>query len=329
MAYSRDRSALRRAGIAHKTSIMDFRHLRAFLAVADESSITRAARRLNISQPPLSRHIQQLEQEIGVTLFIRRPRGVELTVRGRALLDQARRLHTAAETFLETARSAKRDLIGIVRLGVPWGLWEAINRIRGEHARRFPGVEIKTEDLAAPWEPLRPRDAFRLRRVDITLARSDAYEAGFESATLFHEQMVVLLSEDHPLAARPSVRLAELANETLLLYDRDDLNGLHDKTLALYAAAGVKPHTIDTEGGPIVQAGWMLVASRRGIYMSVGSPYTWSHRASGVIALPLDEPNASVPVQLLWRKRESSQTVLNLVNSARAAFPQELALRRA
>jgi DNA-binding transcriptional LysR family regulator len=82
---------------------MHFRHLRAFIVVAEESSFTRAARRLEVSQPQLSREIQHLELEIGVTLFVRRATGVELTVSGRVLLEPARHLNAKAENFLETA----------------------------------------------------------------------------------------------------------------------------------------------------------------------------------------------------------------------------------
>src|SRR5262245_66111967 len=88
---------------------MDFRHLRAFIAVAEESSITRAAERLHISQPPLSRLIRQLEDELNVTLFARHRQGVTLTDTGRHLLEKARILNTAASDFFETASETTRD----------------------------------------------------------------------------------------------------------------------------------------------------------------------------------------------------------------------------
>jgi len=90
---------------------MDFRHLRAFIAVAAESSVTKAAARLHISQPPLSRHIRQLEEELGITLFVRHRQGVRLTDAGASLLEKAKVLAAAASDFYETAgrrRAAKR-----------------------------------------------------------------------------------------------------------------------------------------------------------------------------------------------------------------------------
>jgi DNA-binding transcriptional LysR family regulator len=89
---------------------VDFRHLRAFIAVAAEASVTRAAERLHISQPPLSRHIRQLE-ELGVTLFVRHRQGVTITDAGRQLLDRARMRDATASDFIETAGQSKRDHI--------------------------------------------------------------------------------------------------------------------------------------------------------------------------------------------------------------------------
>src|SRR5258706_15199708 len=87
---------------------MDFRHLRAFIAVAEESSVTKAAARLHISQPPLSRHIRQLEEELGITLFVRHRQGVRLTEAGASLLEKAKVLAAAASDFYETAGPARR-----------------------------------------------------------------------------------------------------------------------------------------------------------------------------------------------------------------------------
>ncbi len=104
-------------------SHMDFRHIRAFIAVADASSVTRAAERLNISQPPLTRQIQQLEHELGVTLFIRHRLGVTLTEAGHQLLDKARAWDAAASEFSETARRVSQPDNDRIRVGIGWGLW--------------------------------------------------------------------------------------------------------------------------------------------------------------------------------------------------------------
>ena len=109
---------------------MDFRHLRAFITVAEEASVTKAAERLHISQPPLSRHIKQLEDELGITLFIRHRQGVTLTEAGQRLLEKARALAAAASDFYESANQTTRHDANKVRLGIGWGLWDTVNRIR-------------------------------------------------------------------------------------------------------------------------------------------------------------------------------------------------------
>src|SRR5215510_3842724 len=98
--------------------------------VAEERNFTRAAQRLHISQPPLTRQIRQLESELGVTLFLRHRTGVELTPEGRALLDKARTVSTAVADFENWARLVKAPRTKGVAVGVSWGLWEAVNRIR-------------------------------------------------------------------------------------------------------------------------------------------------------------------------------------------------------
>src|SRR5215510_2633576 len=108
---------------------MDFRHIKAFIAVADALSVTKAAERLHISQPPLSRHIHLLEEELGVTLFVRHRHGVTLTDAGRRLLEKARAMDSAASEFSSAAHQVSRGEDEI-RIGIAWGLWDMVNRVR-------------------------------------------------------------------------------------------------------------------------------------------------------------------------------------------------------
>ncbi len=117
---------------------MDFRHIRAFIAVADALSVTKAAERLHISQPPLSRHIQQLENELGLTLFVRHRQGVTLTEPGRQLLEKARAWEVAAQNFQDAAKQARSTEGARVRVGIAWGLWDVVNRVRDRVCQRAP-----------------------------------------------------------------------------------------------------------------------------------------------------------------------------------------------
>ena len=293
---------------------MDLRHVRAFVAVAEEGTFTMAARRLHISQPPLTKQVQQLERELGTRLFVRHRDGVELTADGRMLLDRAQAALAAFRDFedcTQTVSARARPL----RVGIGWGLWEAVERVRSHHARQFPDARIAAEDLYTD------RSTSPERRIDVAVARRLVDETLYESVPLFQETFVALLAGTHPLASRTSVRLADLAADPLLMYDRCLGPGVYDKTLALFEAAGVRPRILHGQPPPYAQAATMLIASGEGYYVGIASPFTQTHRASGVAVVPIDEPDAHLDVRVAWRKGDTSPAVREFVRSARAVFP--------
>ncbi|MBI4265821.1 MAG: LysR family transcriptional regulator [Acidobacteria bacterium] len=292
---------------------MDLRHLRAFVAVAEEGTFMKAARRLHISQPPLSKQVRQLERELGTTLFLRRHDGVELTRDGARLLERAQTALTAFRDFEELTMflsSRPRPL----RVGIGWGLWEAVERIRAHHTTRFPDARISAEDVCSER---RPGEEWR---IDVAVVRR-VDEALYESEPLFEEHFVALLAATHPLASRKSVALAELASEPLLMYDRYLGPSVYDKTLALCRAAGIHPRIVGGQPPPYAQGAMMLVASREGYYLGIASRFTQTHRASGVAVVTLDEPDARLDVRIAWRKGDTSRAVREFVRSAQAVFP--------
>jgi DNA-binding transcriptional LysR family regulator len=293
---------------------MDLRHLRAFVTVAEEGTFTKAARRLHISQPPLSKQVRQLERELGTALFVRHRDGIELTRDGTMLLERAQATLTAFrefEDFTKTVSSRARPL----RVGIGWGLWEAVERIRSHHTNRFPDVRIAAEDLCTGSH------ATGERRLDILVRRRPIDETSYDSELLFEEHFVALLADTHPLASRARVTLAELASAPLLMYDRCLGPGVYDKTLALYEAAGIRPQVVSGQPPPYAQAAMMLVASGEGYYVGIASPFTQTHRASGVAVVPIDEPGALIEVRIAWRKGEASRPAREFVRSAQAVFP--------
>ena len=295
---------------------MDLRHLRAFITVAEERNLTRAATRLHICQPPLSRQIRQLEDELGVALFVRRHDGVRLTQAGRALLPKAKALISGAAELATSAALHGQNEPGNLKIGFAWGLWEAVNRVRCHHAKRFPAVAIEGDALTSS----RLNEAVIGRKIDIGFLRSPVTAATLHSIPLFEERFVVLLAEANPLARRKSLRIKDLANQPLLLYARDGRSGVYDKTLALYARAGIAPTVIDTPHGPADQAAIVPVACGKGIFLALSSPLTLSHRAGGVAVVPLNEPDATIVVNAAWRKGETSRAVLQFVHSVREVF---------
>lgn len=298
---------------------MDLRHLNAFLAVAEELSVTRAAERLHISQPPLSRSLQQLEAELGVTLFVRHRHGVALTEEGRTLLEAGRRLAAAANDFLDAARGVTRTGVQHLRIGIAPGLWEAVNSVRiayADHGERA-GMDVKDVRSEKVFE-----QELRERTMDVAFTRAPQARSYLRVEPLFVEKCVAVLNADHPVARQASVTLRDIADEPLLLWDRDVLPAAYDLMFQLYDRAGITPRTHPTPGaGPYNQAGLMLVAQAKGVYIGIDTPPTTPRVASGVAIVPLDEPGAAINVCAVCRKNETSSAILRFMECAREVFP--------
>ena len=297
---------------------MDFRHIRAFIAVADALSVTKAAERLHISQPPLSRHIQQLENELGLTLFVRHRQGVTLTEPGRQLLEKARAWEVAAQNFHDSAKEARSTEGARVRVGIGWGLWAGVNRIRVEFAKDHADVTVEASDAHCWFDS---DEQLRAHQLDLAFARPP-YDPSFNvSEPLYYESIQVIMCADSPLASRPSLSVRDLADETLLLWERHAAPVLYDRILDLYAKNGITPKTMPTpNAGPFNHAGMMLVASGKGLYMGYGVPPTGPTPASGVAVVPLNDPDATIEVSIVSRRNDASAVAADFIACAEKLY---------
>ena len=299
---------------------MELRHLRAFSAIAELHSFSKAARQLHVAQPPLSRHISQLERELGVKLFVRAASGVELTREGALLLEQARTVLAGTAGFLELAGRARAGLVNPLRVAMAPGLCEAVNRIRLHLIDRSPDLVIEGVDMASSAQ----HDALRRRTMDVGLLRHVADDPDIQTEPLFAERFVVMVSESSPLAKCKSLHLKQLVNERLLLQDRDWASLAHDKILALCSAAGVTPRIVTLEAIPGNQAAMLAVVSGEAICLALRGAISRSYQPlRGVAVVPLDEPHADFQVQIAWRKGETSVMAYEFLKSARELFPRK------
>jgi DNA-binding transcriptional LysR family regulator len=297
---------------------MELRQLRYFIAVAERLSFSKAAQHLHLTVPPLSRQIRQLEDEFGVQLFVRDRRRVALTDAGRQLLREAKTLVTQTAHVSDCVRLAKTGEAGLVRIGIGLGLGERIGRVLLEHSAKCPAVEIQCRDIFSGSQ----NEALLAGEIDIGFLRPPIDPVHLTSELLYKEGFSVHVSKASPLAKRKSLRVKDLAGESLLMPERRASTGLYDKTLELYARAGMTPHIVHVSIDPLphndVQK--LLLISRKGIFIMPDEVACHPAFGSEVVAVPLDEPNAKVEVHVAWRKDEPSATVAAFLDTVRAVF---------
>jgi DNA-binding transcriptional LysR family regulator len=301
---------------------MELRQLRYFIAVAENLSFSKAAQQLHVTVPPLSRQIRQLEDEFDVRLLIRDRRHVTLSDAGRLFLREAKSLISQAGRMTDSVRMAKCGSVGLVRIGVGPALGERVGRVVVEHGRQFPAVEVQCRDLLSSAQYQNLLEG----HIDVAFLRPCVDSPELTSEFLFEEPMVVYISKANPLAKRRFLRIRDLADLTLLLFDRKAAPGLYDKTLELYGAAGVNPivssFAVELVPNNDVQA--LLLTSHKGIRIVPDEIACRPAPGSEVAAVPLDEPGASVEVHVVWRKSEKAAAVLEFVNTARHVLRAEM-----
>lgn len=243
--------------------MLDLRRLRAFVTVAEEGHVTRAAERLGIAQPPLSRLLRALEEELGTRLLHRMSRGVRPTEAGLALLAEGRRLLAEAETLPLLVQGAARGELGRLAIGFTGSavlhpfVPAALRAFRTER----PGVQLALEE-GGTGELV---EAIGRSRLDAAFVRSRiAVVGGLRIEPLLSEPMVAALPAGHDLAAATGpLRLAELARAPFVLYRRPSGPGLHDAILAACLTAGFTP--IVAQEAPRLTSTLGLVAAGIGV----------------------------------------------------------------
>ena len=243
------------------------------IAIAESHSFSKAARQLHVAQPPLSRHISQLERELGVKLFVRAASGVEFTREGALLLDQARTVIADTVGFLNLASRAKAGLVN--PFASPWrpDLCEAVNRIRMHLIDRSPNLMIEGVDMASSAQ----HDALR-RRTWTSACFAMRRRSDIQSEPLFAERFVVMVSESRPLAKCRSLQLKQLANERLLLQDATGRRSRTTRSWRSAAAAGVTPRIVTLEAIPGNQAAMLAVVSGEAICLALRGPISRSYQ---------------------------------------------------
>lgn len=299
---------------------MELRHLRYFIAVAEELNFTRAATRLHIGQPPLSMQIRDLEEEIGVRLFERGPRRVALSTAGERFLLHARRILDGVEEAVAEARLAARGELGELRVGftssLPFTdlLPDALNAYR----RRFPQVRLQLREMFTPEQ----FQSLVRGELDVGFVRLQAGTppAGIVLREVARNPLRLVVNAAHRLAGAAQVRLAELAGEDFISFPADVGTDLPGVLRALCRQAGFEPRIVQTAREATTQIG--LVAAGLGVAV-LPAPLE-SVRIARVRYLALAEPEAQFRLALAIREGEPVPTLggfLEVLESLRAGEP--------
>ena len=293
--------------------MVELRHLRYFIAVAEELNFSRAAERMHMAQPPLSAAIRQLERDVGVDLFVRTTREVRLTDPGHAFLAGARRTLEDADRAAEDARRAGAGELGRLRIAFSWSTrFETLPALGRAFRASHPDVELLAQEM---WNARMP-PAFRNGSIDIALSLCPEIAADLELVPIRKERLVALLPTTHPLAREEAIPLSALAAEDFIVFPREIAPRLHDAFMAIYRRAGFEPRVRNES----FHTGWDLGVLAEIPAVGVAPQTVAGGLPDGIVGVALSEPTDSLETCLVWRADDTSPAVAAFVAVARSAF---------
>lgn len=287
---------------------MELRHLRYFVAVAEELHFGRAAARLHIQQPPLTRQIQLLEAELGFPLFERSRRRVELTPAGVALLGRTRQVFDALDVAVHDARSASQGQSGRLVIGYPSSLaYSGLTELLRAFRTRFPSVELALRELP-PGDQI---DALKAGSLDVGFVRTSLDDPALVAELVRREALMVVLPDDHPLTSRRTVALEALAKEPFVLFSRARGPAFFDQLMSLCSAAGFTPRIV--QEAPQLDIISMVAA---GFGVSIMPSSMRNFRRPG-LSFRAIAGAPQVELLIVWRHQNLSPALHNFVDLVR------------
>lgn len=278
---------------------MELRHLKYFITVAEELNFRRAAERLFMEQPPLSRQIRQLEEELGVELFQRSKRSVSLTVAGRAFLDEARLTLAQAERATQIARQASVAQQNKLVIGFSICVF---NRFLSSIIQTFreiaPTVSISLTEVSTPGQI----QALATGEIDVGFVHLPIAHPDILFETVLTEQLVVVLPQGHPLAALPEIPLHLLADEPFVFCPKQVKPDFYHQIMRLCEQAGFQPKVAQEATPPEVVVSF--VEAGAGVSLVASGAQTRHH--AGVVYRAIAESTSCLEIAVAWNKSQTS-----------------------
>ncbi|MGW0707592.1 LysR family transcriptional regulator [Streptomyces sp. NPDC002643] len=285
---------------------VEIRQVQYFVAVAEELSFTRAAQRLSMTQPALSRAVRALEKDVGAVLLVRTPQGVALTAAGRAMLDEGRSLMArVADMTARVRRAAERhDVVTVTGAGCDASLVDRL--VRSYNATTPPRPARAT--VGTPEDEL---ERLRSGRADVALWRAALHDPALDGVVLRHEPCRVLVSTRHRFAGKEVVSVADLADEPLVSWTG---TGTPSADPALW------PDGLPGTPGPEVSDGLqMLAVVRLGHACALAVPQENGATAEGTVSIPLAD-GPLLPLRLVWPRERTTPEIRSFVRHTMASF---------
>lgn len=286
---------------------MELRHLRYALAVADTRNFTRAARALGVSQPPLSRQIRELEEAMGVALFLRETRPVQLTDAGRVFIDQARQIvaHVDQLTTAMHRLSSPRFIVGVVGSIMQGAMPDMIRRFRDA----CPQIEVELVEMTTVQQVA----ALKEGQIDAGLGRVRIEDADILRTVLYAEPLVLAAPQDEDTAG---ASLSDVAGKVLIVYPSTPRPSYADQVLALLADRGITPERLIEVRE--VQTALGLVAAGAG--MAIVPQSLRGTQRNGITYTALSDEEARSPIILSQRRSDDSAPALTFRAIGQSAF---------
>lgn len=284
---------------------IELRHLRYFIAVAEELHFGRAAERLNISQPPLSQQIQILEQEIAARLFARTNRSVRLTAAGQQFLQDARQILQDVDRAADKAARLHRGDEGELRIGFTSSapFISTVSAALFSFRQRYPAVHLQMQEINTRQQLAPLIDG----RLDLGVMRNTVLPDTLTHQLLLEEPMFALVHRAHRLASRERIAVTELAEEPFVLFDPQVGTALYGEILGLLQRYQIQPRITQEAGEAMTIIG--LVSTGLGISIL---PASFRRiRLADVVWIPLTEPDARSEVWLVWSRQREATAVMS------------------
>ena len=288
---------------------MELRDLQCFLALAEELSFTRAARRLRVAQPALSLRIKQFEQELGAPLFNRTKRKVELSEAGVAMEPRARQILAASHDAAGAVRMIAAGQSGVLKIGAFYSaIYTVLPRIITRFALEYPNVEIQIKELIVT-EQLK---LLRQGEIDVGIVRLEHVDPDIRTLPLLKEDFVCALHVDHALAKRKKISLRDLVNEKIITLDPQFNMDFYTATLTAFTARGLSPRIVNK--APDMHLVLGLVSAGLGVSLVPSSIAEINHKY--IVFKKLTDNLPEMTIQLAWLGQNGSPIVSHFAEKA-------------